>query len=406
MIENMKPQSLRYRRASDRSDELGQIFTPEPIAKLLVSELPSTCKNLLDLGAGKGALSRAATDKLSLERLVLIERDPHYAICLKKHFKQNANVLHSNALDGEWESLWKEENKNIGVISNPPYGMLALNEEQLSRLASSKLLPPAHGNWVRGDAAFLARAWDLTKKGASFAFIVTAPIVTSHEYRQLRKVLVTELQNLTITQLEERTFPGAEVRAFLVNGTRGHSRRRNVLIRKADISGNIVDEMTIDHLAALVRLDIEFYRACERLGLPNKPTMKTLADVGTHIVRGSRSRNEFEKQGVGAFHTTDFARKGEQIELSEAADNYRCATKGDILIPRVGSRCLTRHAMVVQGEGPYTDCVFRLRSSESVRERIWKTISSDFGCEWREAHASGNCARHLTQATLLAMPLL
>lgn len=405
-MDGMEPQSLRYRRANDRSDELGQIFTPDPIAKLLVSELPKTCRNLLDLGAGKGALSRAAAARLDLSRLVLIERDHCYANWLTKNFKKTANIVHSNALDGEWEQLWKEANKNIGVVSNPPYGMLALNEAQLVKLASSKLSPPAHGNWVRGDAAFLARAWELTSTGASFAFIVTAPIVAGHEYRQLRQVLVKELQNLTITQLDERTFPGAEVRAFLVNGTRGHNRRRNVLIRKADISGKIIDELTINHQAALIRLDIEFYRACERLGLTHKPTVNTLADVGTHIVRGSLSRIEFEKQGVGAFHTTDFARKGEQIELSEAADNFRCATKGDILIPRVGSRCLTRHAMVVQGEGPYTDCVFRLRSSKNVQERIWKTISSNFGCEWREAHASGNCARHLTQTTLLSMPLL
>lgn len=405
-MDGMEPQSLRYRRANDRSDELGQIFTPDSIANLLVSELPLSCNNLLDLGAGKGALSRAAAARLGLDRLVLIERDPRYAAWLNQNFEKSVNVVRSNALDCDWEGHWSAANKNIGVVSNPPYGMLVLTQAQLTKLASSKLSPPVHGNWVRGDAAFLAKAWELTATGASLAFIVTAPIVTGHEFRQLREVLVKELQNLTITQLDERTFPGAEVRAFLVNGTRGLNRRRNVLIRKADISGQIVDELLIEHKAALVRLDIEFYRACERLGLSNSSTVHTLADVGTHIVRGSLSRNEFEKQGVGAFHTTDFVRKGEQIELSEAANGYRCATKGDILIPRVGSRCLTRHAMVVHGEGPYTDCVFRLRSSSNVQERIWKTISSSFGCEWREAHASGNCARHLTQATLLSMPLL
>jgi len=99
MMNGMETQSLRYRRANDRSDELGQIFTPDPIAKLLISELPQTCKNLLDLGAGKGALSRAASARLDLESLVLIERDLGYANWLAKNFEKTANIVHSNALD-------------------------------------------------------------------------------------------------------------------------------------------------------------------------------------------------------------------------------------------------------------------------------------------------------------------
>ncbi len=284
--------------------------------------------------------------------------------------------------------------------------MLALSPEQLLKLGSSQLAPPAHGKWVRGDAAFLARAWELTTTGATLAFIVTAPIISSRDYQFLRHKLIRELQNLTVTQLDQRCFPGAEVRAFLVNGTRGVARRRKVVLRKADISGQIVDELVIDHNSALVRLDIDFHRAYERLGLSHQSTTNTLADVGTHIIRGSLSRNDFKKLGIGAFHTTDFALNGEHVELSHSNNDYRTATTGDILIPRVGSRCLTRHAKVVHGEGAYTDCVFRLRSPANVQDRIWKTIASNFGCEWREAHASRNCARHLTQATLLSMPLL
>ncbi len=336
----------------------------------------------------------------------MIECDQKYVQWLKKKSNGNAKVVWAFALDTSWEEAWDRATENTGIISNPPYGMLAVSEAQLLKIKSSVLAPPTHGKWVRGDAAFLARAWELANSGVAFAFIVTAPIASGQEYSHLRQKLVSELRNLTITQLDERTFPGAEVRAFLVNGVRGVSRRRNVLLRKADITGQIVDELSIGHGDALRRLDIEFYRACERLGLANNSTSPTLADVGTNIVRGSLSRIEFEKRGIGAFHTTDFARNGEHVALSHAATDYHCASTGDILIPRVGSRCLTRHARVVLGEGPFTDCVYRLRSPAIAQDRIWKTIASSFGCEWREAHASGNCARHLTQATLLSMPLL
>lgn len=406
MVDKGASQSLRYRRANDRSDRLGQVFTPDAIAKLLARELPASCRRILDLGAGKGALSQAANNCLDLDRVVMIEYDNQCVQWLKKKSNGATEVVRADALDTTWEVAWDRAGENTGIVSNPPYGMLAVSEAQLLKIRSSVLAPPTSGKWVRGDAAFLTRAWELANAGVAFAFIVTAPIVSSREYHHLRQKLVSELRNLTITQLDERTFPGAEVRAFLVNGVRGVSRRRNVLLRKADVTGQIVDELSIGYGDALNRLDIEYYRACERLGLTNSSISQTLADVGTNIVRGSLSRNEFKKRGIGAFHTTDFARNGEHIELSYAAADFQCASTGDILIPRVGSRCLIRHARVVLGEGPFTDCVFRLRSPAKAQERIWKTITSSFGCEWREAHASGNCARHLTQAILLSMPLL
>jgi hypothetical protein len=343
---------------------------------------------------------------MNLDQVMMIECDQKCVQWLKKNTGENNNVVLASALDSSWEAEWGHATANTGIVSNPPYGMLALTEAQRLKIKSSVLAPPTHGKWVRGDAAFLARAWELANSGVALAFIVTAPIASGREYSHLREKLVKGLRNLTITQLDERTFPGAEVRAFLVNGVRGMNRPRKVLLRKADITGQIVDEISISHGDALKRLDIEFYRACERLGLANNSTLTTLGDVGTSIVRGSLSRNEFEKRGVGAFHTTDFARNGENVELSYAASSFHSASAGDILIPRVGSRCLTRHARVILGEGPFTDCVYRLRSSSIAQDRIWKTIASSFGCEWREAHASGNCARHLTQATLLSMPLL
>lgn len=406
MVDKGVSQSLRYRQANDRPDGLGQVFTPDAIAKLLVGELPSSCNRILDLGAGKGALCQAANNRMDLHQIVMIEYDQECVQWLKKKKNEATQVVRADALDSTWEDAWDRAAENAGIVSNPPYGMLKLSEAQQIKIRSSVLAPPTHGKWVRGDAAFLARAWELANSGVAFAFIVTAPIVSSREYSHLRQKLVSELRNLTITQLDERTFPCTEVRAFLVNGVRGVSRRRNVLLRRADITGQIVDELSIGHGDALNRLDIEYYRACERLGLANSSISQTLADVGTNIVRGSLSRTEFKKRGIGAFHTTDFARNGEHIELSYAAADFHCASTGDILIPRVGSRCLIRHARVVLGEGPFTDCVFRIRSPAKAQDRIWKTIASSFGCEWREAHASGNCARHLTQATLLSMPLL
>jgi hypothetical protein len=398
--------SLRYRKANSRSDELGQVFTPAHIARLLLSGAPRTCNRLLDLGSGQGALSQAATEYLNINDMLLIDCDSECFKAVEQSRKEGQTAIHGNVFDTDWEINWGYGRFNDIIVSNPPYGMIALSPEQFTSIARSSLPLPPQGVWVRGDAAFLAKAWYLATKGTSIAFIVTSPIVSGHEYRLLREKLVRELRGLVVTQLDEKSFPGAEVRAFLLNGERASARQRGVLLRKADLAGNITDELRVSYSEAIQRLDIEFHRARERLALSSSLTGLTLKDVGTVVVRGSRSKKDFEKLGISAFHTTDFALSGENIELADASEIYRCAAAGDILIPRVGSRCLTRHARVVLGEGTYTDCVYRIRSPKEVQDRVWKTIASNFGCEWREAYASGNCARHLTQKTLLSMPII
>ncbi len=124
---------------------------------------------------------------MTLDQVVMIECDQKYVQWLKKKSNGNAKVVRANALDTSWEEAWDRATENTGIISNPPYGMLAVSEAQLLKIKSSVLAPPTHGKWVRGDAAFLARAWELANSGVAFAFIVTAPIASGQEYSHLRQ---------------------------------------------------------------------------------------------------------------------------------------------------------------------------------------------------------------------------
>lgn len=400
--------SLRYRKPRDEADSLGQVFTPQSIANLLVKSLPSDrrpVRQIVDLGAGEGSLALSALVRYKRAKALLVEINPRYANSLFGQDKSGRKAIqfaHADALSSAWEV---PINPDL-ILSNPPYGALMVTPEINNVLEQSGLNVPTNGEWVRGDAAFTALAWSIAERGCRLGIIVASPMIRESACRVLREKLVSELRGLCVTQLDERTFQNAEVRAFLITGQRARNRHRNVLLRKALTDGTIIDEMSIKYNAAVLNLDIDYHRALERLGLNIDDAPETLGSIGVRLARGSRSQKDFERLGLDAFHTTDFEESTNEVILAGVHHGYKSAKSGDILVPRVGSRCLTKQARVIDGEGLFTDCIYRLTVNHSTYSRVWNTLTSTFGAEWRLANAGGSCAKYLTVPTLLSMPVI
>lgn len=397
---------LRYRNARNVADRLGQVFTPPAIAALLAESIPiksDRAEHILDLGAGRGALANAMLEKYRDATATLVEVDVGHVKALKRDSHSRTTVIQADVLGNLWECP-----RTPGVIvSNPPYGALQASMDVRNKIENSGLPIPFSGIWVRGDAAFAARAWGIATIGTKLGLIVASPMVRDSSYRPVREHFVHKLRGLCVTRLDEQTFRDAEVSAFLITGQKAVRRNRNVLLRKVSAEGSLLDEIEIAREDAVLSLDIDFHVALRRLGLKGKLISDTLGSVGTVITRGSRSQNDFEKLGLDAFHTCDFPDVGGPIILSgKAHDPFHIAKPGDILIPRVGSRCLVKQARVENGYGLFTDCVYRLVVSGCARTKVWKTLNSAFGAEWRLIHAGGSCAKHLPIQTLYNMPLM
>ena len=258
--------TLRYRKARDRADQLGQVFTPPPIATLLTESIPvphEGVRYIVDLGAGEGALARAALVAYPRAQALLVELDRHVGKVLRNSLPACATVACADALGAKWDVLRTPS----WILSNPPYGHAALTPAIRRMIADSGLTIPCNGEWVRGDAAFLARAWGLAQIGTGIGLIVASPIIRNTSFELLRHRLVGQMSNLCVTQLHEATFANAEVRAYLLSGMRAVSRQRRVVLRKADAAGAIVDEMDISFLAAARSLDIDFHRTLQRFFL-------------------------------------------------------------------------------------------------------------------------------------------
>lgn len=396
--------TLRYRMARDRADQLGQVFTPPEIARLLAESVPvpkQGVRDVLDLGAGAGALARAVLGRHPGANALLVEMDQKLARQLRRKNLDHVKVVCADALGGRWEPALSPSL----IVSNPAYGYTALEPRILKMLDTSGLAIPHKGEWVRGDAAFLARVWGMANVGTGIGLIVAAPIVRDPSFEKVRYQLARQMQGLCATRLDDATFRNTEVRAFMLSGMRSFARQRRVMLRKADAAGNIIDEMTVSFAGAIRSLDIDFHRSLERLDLKVNKTIDTLGSIGVSIVRGSRSHQDFVRMGLDAFHTSHFDASTPTVHLRGALRGYQNAGRGHILIPRVGSRCLTRQTRVDGGEGLFTESVYRLTVKDKDRGRVWKTLNSTFGAEWRLINAAGSCAKHLTVQTLATMPI-
>ena len=99
---------------------------------------------------------------------------------------------------------------------------------------------------------------------------------------------------------------------------------------------------------------------------------------------------------------TDMPVTPRQIELPLQCSFTEKTTKpGDILIARVGRRCLGRVAFVSKGEAPVSDCIIVVRpENQRVGRKIWKKLSSK-SCREYFAHASlGVGAKYITYKTI------
>jgi hypothetical protein len=384
--------------------ELGQFMTPPPIARLLVSKLPLGGSNLLELGAGEGSLIQEAVERLGDIEITAIERDKYLAKRLRQ-FAPYAKIVAGDVLSKNSQRIIATNGPFDYTVGNPPYAIASTQQLDLSALNFWKLYQPRKGN--RLDAQFLAQSLSSLKSTGSAAFILPLAFFSDEVYIGFREALIQRFSFIRIIELPLNAFVNAEVATVVchLNGLR--TRRCRVELASADLNGDIVESMSIPAKVASIRMDYSFHRGMAQLREHVGINPMRLADLGAEIVRGSTTAAELIRSEKDFLHTTHLPATGigRFKYLKKTDSSYRVAKVGDIVVPRVGSRCLLRQAIVVQGEIPFTDCVYRVRIPKQNRESVLHSLASPVGEIWRRLHAHGSCAKHITVKDLFTMPI-
>lgn len=396
----------RYRLVVNTSARLGQVMTPPPLASAVVCLMGAQGGNWLELGSGSGRLAEAVSAGASPTSYLGVEVEPSI-IALSPaipgfRFVQQ-DVL---AVDGLAHTL--EKMQFDYVIGNPPYGIHGFSAQAAQRLQTLCPDLEIHGNWAPIDLYFVLESLSRLKPTGSAAFIVGADIPCGTQSQEFRKMLLENASEIECYELPQTAFGTyAEVQAYVLIARYGKSRAGHVSLGRLNDQFQVTALRRVSPAQAMTSMDLSHHEFAEiDTALRKSSQGLTMKDMEVSIVRGSRTRAQFSQLGVAHFHTSDFPRTGMEVSFKTApSPDFQQASVGDILLPRVGTRCLEHKAVVVSGQAPYSEAVFRVRAPAKHHERVVRWITSSECSAWRRAAARGACAKHLTVSALLSMPV-
>ena len=228
---------------------------------------------------------------------------------------------------------------------------------------------------------------------------------TGHEFAGLREDLLTNHNIRGIIQLPDKIFKKTEARTHILLMEKCGPIQKRIPIYQSDFSGNIGEAVNISADDLLYRMDHSYY-AWKKLNKYSNDII-ILGDLNVEIKRGHNTKKYLQNKNVPFFHTTSFPSNIKtRIDLknSPVFDGI-FAEPGDILIARVGKRCIGKVTMVNSGKQVVSDCVYRVRAPEKHRNRIFRELISVRGQQWLRVIAHGVCAQVISKRDLLHFPL-
>jgi type I restriction enzyme M protein len=233
--------------------------------------------------------------------------------------------------------------------------------------------------------------------------------MTNHYFCSLRNALLMKHNIKSIIQLPDNVFSKTEARTHIMIIEKNRKGKSEVEVAKANSDGEITHSLSIDKNKLVQRMDFDFHYWVSQLTKPIRNYL-TIGDVAVSLSRGNKTKKDLQNLEIPYFHTTSFNFHGTYLSLgfsqTDFPSNLSLAIPGDILIARVGKRCIGKVAMVKHGFIPISDCIYRLRVADEYRDEIFKSLLSSEGQSWLEANAHGVCARVISKIDLLQYPIV
>jgi type I restriction-modification system DNA methylase subunit len=387
-----------------RSD-LGQYYTHENISKLLISKiLVKNPKNILELGIGDGALFRVAKDKWKNSKIIGGDIDPENIKSLKNEFP-NLNLFIINGLSSKLNDKLKIKLGSIDIgICNPPYLKIKKNISIKKIIESSKLGYMSDYRIVTSDLVFLAQNLLLIRRGGELGIILPDGLLTSHEFKSFRKNLIENYQIKGIIELPDKIFKKTEAKTHILVIKKIESRVKSVPLYISNFKGEIIDTIKVNKEKLIHRMDYSYNKWLNS----NLKSGVSLKELNTYIFRGKFSKKDLVASNYSFIHTSDLEKSLSYKSFKpneKLLKKFRCAHKGDIIISRVGKRCLGRVLVVTNGAILISDCLYVIRVPDKYKTALIQTLTSEYGQSWIKANSHGVCAKVISKIDLLDLKI-
>lgn len=411
-------------REIKEQDPLARFYTHSNVSRLLVDVMTvSDPTTIIDLGAGGGALTTAARRKWEFANIFTVDLDEEVTFDLRTRTLDGGfhRHLHADALDYCLPKLLGVTPGSVdAAICNPPYVRPVWRPIYAELLEAAGLSGTfAAIRDVTADVLFLAQNLRLLRDGGQAGMVVPDGLIAGHKYSNLRRQLLQNHGVSCVIQLPRQAFRGADAQAHIIVLNKAKSPQSTETIRLLQLSANgqLSHPIDISPDDAAHRMDYRYYDGTRRPSEIGSSVATTLASIRADIVRGKLSSRDARNFVYPVFHTTSFPPHERcsdfSIPHSMCVDLSRnlfsrevTAGPGDILLARVGRNLQQKICLVAAGQVVISDCVYRLRVPDTMRENVMENLLSDRGQSWLKANSHGVGAQQIAKSDLLNFPLL
>jgi SAM-dependent methyltransferase len=349
---------------------LNQYYTQQHFGDILVEHLNHQSPIVaMDLGFGEGELLKAAKRRWDNLHLVGVDIDVKNVTnaCRKTDIK----AMLGDGFNSDLPERITEKYGDIDIlVSNPPYFSTEINVSILSILKQSGLSEciSKKTKKIPAELVFLAQNLRLLRAKGELGIILPAGLICGENWFILREYLYSEYTIKDCIQLPVGAFCKTDAQTFILI----ISKKQNADFPKVNLMHlDFSNKLAINYPDAIKRSDFIFHNRQIK-----ESKYKATDEDSFLIKRGDSSHKSLQSKAIDYIHTTNFPSVPEVISLPNAPqqDCFN-AQKGDILIARVGSRCLGRVAYVKSGSLPVSDCIIVVRSNNTqISSQIWDVM--------------------------------
>jgi tRNA1(Val) A37 N6-methylase TrmN6 len=394
-----------YQNLSDEMDALGRFYTQDIVSKLLINNLSTKApKKILDMGVGEASLSRAAYNKWSKADYYATEIESHKVKKIERDLSF-IKVFNYDSLNPNASAKLKIKLGSMDVaICNPPYIKVTDKRKYTNLFNSINCEDFTRLRKISSEIVFFAHNVSLLTKDGELGIIVSDSLITGKEYKIFRETILNKFDVSKIIQLPDNIFNKTEARTHIIFISKAKSTELNCKLLSATLTGKLSSPVVVPKSELCERMDYKFYEGSEHV----RKSKHTLQSIGASITRGKYSFSELRGKRISYFHTTNFKDHGINIKfIKRLSVKHKgiIATKGDIVMCRVGKRSVGRVARVRDGKAILSDCIFRIRVEEKYQKGVFQSLSSEAGKKWLKKYAHGVCSQVISKSDLEKYPI-
>lgn len=370
---------------------LAQYYTGDNFSNLLVSQLQSKAvSKVLDIGCGQAGLLNAASKRWSKAKLIGYDIDPlNYSISCN-----NLKLQYGDGLDPDLSSKILGTFGNVDVsVSNPPYLNVDYNKNVKEILRQAGLFDaiPTKLKVIPAELVFIAQNLLVLKEGGELGVILPASLISGEKWKGVREYLLERYIISKSIQFPTTAFKRTETSTFALC-LKNKTKNNNHIITLNDHLFN--KSIDIDKKDAIQRMDFSYYDfKYQDEKLNTKITL-------TSLFRGNRTEKDLRESKSKYLHTSNLKNIFQILDLKNdfSVSGTKCATKGDLVVSRVGSRCVGKSAFIKSGTISISDCLFVVRAKE-INSLVNYMKSGDFYNKTKHS-ALGIGAKYITMNLL------